>query len=542
MAGGSNREGKGLPPEGETGTFPLQVCEWDRLSYYFVLAGAVAHPETPACHLMPISPTHLIRCAVLVPILLLSPPPGSGQEVDPQVYRVDAPAPEGLDREAAARETRAILEDLIRIDTQNPPGNELAAARYFEELFGDLEGVEVHIHETAPERANFVARLSAESPTRAPVIVMGHMDVVGADPEAWTTPPFEPTERGDYLYGRGTIDDKGMLAAAAVVFRLLARDRAALQRDVIFLATADEETGGAEGIWALLEERPELIDDAEFVLNEGGRIRVGDGRVRTVNIQTVEKVPYNVRVRASGVSGHGSVPLPDNALAALARAVNRVHEWRPPVRLNETTRLYFERLAEVEEDPDVRAAMEGISSATDPQEVDRHARVLQEDPLHNAILRTGASLTMIEGGFRSNVIPSEGEATFNVRILPEEDIREVVTEMQRIGGEPSVTFELVGDPVEDVPETSPVDTDLFRAMQTAAEIMAPDAVVMPFMSTGATDAQATRGAGIPTYGILPFPLVMEDELRMHGDDERVPIPALGWATEYIYRVLGEVAR
>jgi acetylornithine deacetylase/succinyl-diaminopimelate desuccinylase-like protein len=481
--------------------------------------------------------------ALLLAVLpLLLPGDAAAQAVDRSAYEVAAPAPDGYDREAAAAETLEHLRALIAIDTRNPPGNELEAARYFDGLFRDLPGVETHVHETAPGRANFVARLRAENPTDRPVIVMGHLDVVGADPAAWSTPPFEATIRGDYLYGRGAIDDKGMLAAAATVFRLLAEGEGELRRDVVFLGTADEETGGAQGIDALLRDRPELIDDAEFALNEGGRIRVGEGRVRTVNIQTVEKVPYNVVARASGPSGHGSVPLAENALAALARAVARVHEWRPPVRLNETTRLYFERLAEVEDDPRRREAMIGISRATDPHEIDRHARVLEEDALSNALLRTGASLTVLEGGFRSNVIPSEGEANFNVRILPEEEIEEVVREMQRVGGEPSVAFTLVGEPVDAVPEASPVDTDLFRAMERAAIRMAPEAVVMPFMSTGATDAQATRGAGIPTYGILPMPLPMEDELRMHGDDERVPVPALGWATEYLYRVLVDVAR
>ena len=472
--------------------------------------------------------------------LLALPAGGWAQSVDPATWEVAAPPPVGYDREWAATETRESLEALIRIDTQNPPGNELEAALWFEAYFQDLDGVGIHVHETAAGRANIVARLRAENPDLAPVIVMGHLDVVGADPESWSTPPFEPTVRGDYLYGRGTIDDKGMLAAAATAFRLLARDREALRRDVIFLGTADEEAGGSEGIDALLAERPELISDAEFAINEGGRIRVVDGRIRTVNIQTVEKVPYNVVATAAGPSGHGSVPLPENALAALSRAAARVHAWRPPVRLNETTRLYFQRLAEVESDPFLRAAMEGIAGATDEAGIQRHAAVLEQEPLHNAVLRTGASLTILDGGFRSNVIPSEGTATFNVRILPEEDIEEVVREMQRVGGEPSVSFSLSGAPAEQVPAASPVNTDLFRAMEGVANTMAPDAVVMPFMSTGATDAQATRAAGIPTYGILPMPLPMEDELRMHGDDERVPIPALGWATEYLYRVLGEV--
>ncbi len=275
-------------------------------------------------------------------------------------------------------------------------------------------------------------------------------------------------------------------------------------------------------------------------MNEGGRIRVADGRVRTVNIQTTEKVPYNVRDVARGPSGHASVPLPDNALAALARAVGRVHAWRAPVRLNETTRLYFGRLAEIEADPEMKQAMRQIASSKSDSTIRRAAEVLSRDPLHSAVLRTGQSLTLIDGGIRSNVIPSEGTATFNVRVIPGDDVRQVVEAMNRVAAEPQVTFALEGQP-EREPPTSPVTTALFRAMEQAAKTMAPGAVVMPFMSTGATDGARLRANAIPTYGILPMPLPMEDELRMHGDNERVPVPALGWAAEYLYRVLRSVA-
>ena len=272
-----------------------------------------------------------------------------------------------------------------------------------------------------------------------------------------------------------------------------------------------------------------------------GRIRVQDGAVRTVNIQTTEKVYYNVIATATGTSGHGSVPLPDNALAALARAVNRVHEWRAPVRLIETTRIYFQRLAAIEQNAEMKRAMEELTAAgASREQIDRAAAVLSRDPLHNAVLRAGTSLTLLNGGFRANVIPSEGRATFNVRIVPGEDIGEIVRMMNEVGGEPQVAFALDGQPAQ-APPPSPVSTELFQAMEAAAWRMAPNATVLPFMSTGATDGAALRAIGIPTYGILPMPLPMEDELRMHGDNERVPVPALGWATEYIYRVLRQVA-
>jgi len=478
----------------------------------------------------------MLRSSVAVLALVALVSPALAQRVDPAPYVVRAPAPAGWNRDQGARATRAHLEALIRLDTQNPPGNEMRTARYLDSVLKRLPGVETHVLEAAPGRANFVARLRATRPTKRPVLVMGHMDVVGADTTKWETRPFEPTVKEDYLYGRGAIDDKGMLAATVAVLEQLAPRRDQLTRDVILLGTAAEE-GGNVGIEQVVEKHWDLIKDAEFALNEGGRVRVQDGVVRTVNIQTTEKVYYDVIAEAKGPSGHASVPLPDNALAALARAVSRAHEWKAPVRLNETTRLYFARLATIETDSATRAAMAAISQpGATPAQIDAAARVLSRDPLHSAVLRTGHSLTIINGGFRANVIPSEGSATFNVRALPDEDIRTIVTAMQQAGGEQAVTFRLDGEP-RPAPPPSPVGSALFTAMEAAARAMEPRTTVIPFMSTGATDGAYLREKGMPTYGILPMPLPMEDELRMHGDNERVPLPALGWAAEFVYRTV-----
>jgi acetylornithine deacetylase/succinyl-diaminopimelate desuccinylase-like protein len=457
-------------------------------------------------------------------------------------FDVAAPPPAGFDRAAAQRDAHAHLEALIRLDTQNPPGNERRTAAYLDSVLTGVPGVETRILDVGNGRANFIARLRATRPTKRPVLVMGHMDVVGADTAKWDTPPFEPTVRDGYLYGRGAIDDKGPLAATVAALVQLARQRDGLERDVILLGTAAEEGGGDVGVHWVVDSAFHLIGEAEFALNEGGRIRIQDGRVRTVNVQTTEKVYYEVVASARGPSGHGSVPLPDNALAALARAIARVHEWRAPVRLNETTRLYFARLAQVEHDPEMRAAMQQLSTAgADSATITRAAEVLSREPLHNAVLRTAGSLTLLRGGIRGNVIPSEGTATFNVRALPGEDIRAFVQRMNEIGQEEQVTFALSNEPAAD-PPPSPVSTELFASMERAASAMSPDVVVLPFMSTGATDGAALRARGIPTYGILPFPLEMEDELRMHGDNERVPVRALGWGAEYLYRVLHGVAQ
>jgi acetylornithine deacetylase/succinyl-diaminopimelate desuccinylase-like protein len=457
-------------------------------------------------------------------------------------YRISAPAPAGLERDRLQAEALQRLQELIRIDTQNPPGNERRTALYLDSIFRAAGGFETHVLDAGDGRANFIARLRAKKPTRKPVLVMGHMDVVGVQREKWSVDPFAGVVKDGYLYGRGAIDDKGMLATSVTAILHLGRQQAAgraLDRDVIFLATAAEEAGDV-GIDLVVEKHRALIGDAEFALNEGGRIRVDGDRIVSVNIQTTEKVPYNVRAVAKGTSGHGSVPLSDNALAALARAVARVHEWKAPAHLNETTRLYFERLATIEKDATVRQAMLDVGKS-DPKVRDAAIERLSADPLHNAVLRTGASLTLLNGGIRSNVIPSEAEATFNVRILPGEDIREIVKQMNRVGGESAVEFAFDGA-VEPAPPPSPVNTALFRSLESAARTMAPEAVVLPFMSTGATDGAALRAIGIPTYGLLVLPLPLEDELRMHGDDERVPLGALGWAAEYVFRTLDLVAR
>ena len=450
-------------------------------------------------------------------------------------WRVDAPAPAGFDRAATAAATRTRLEHLVAIDTRNPPGNERAAAEWLASELDDVPGIEVHVLPCADGRADLVAHLHAAHPTHRPVLILGHMDTVGVDESKWGSPPLVATERDGFLYGRGVIDDKGMLAAATTALEALAARRDTLSRDIVLLATAGEEGGPEVGIEWMLEEQRPLLGDPEFALNEGGRVRLVDAHVHSVNLQTTEKIACNVLATARGPSGHASVPVPDNALAALARAVARVHEWRAAIRLNDVTRRFFTGLAGIEPDPERRAALEALVGAN-AVAAEKAGALLAEDPVLNAQLRTAAALTILQGGFRNNVIPSEGHATFNVRALSDEDMAAIVTQMQAAGAEPAVTFALEGQ-LKVAPPASPTDTALYAALETAARAMAPGALVTPFMSTGATDGAALRRAGIPTYGILPFPLELSDELRMHGDEERVPLPALGWGTEYLYRTL-----
>jgi acetylornithine deacetylase/succinyl-diaminopimelate desuccinylase-like protein len=482
----------------------------------------------------------MLLTTIAVAMLLCAAPVGAQTASPPAIPAPAAAAPAGFDRAAAQQQTLALLQRLIATETQNPPGNEMRMAQQIEAALERVPGVEIRILDMGDNRANVVARLRAGSPTKRPVLVMGHMDTVGADLSKWISPPFAPAVRAGYLYGRGAIDDKGSLAAAVVALTMLAPMRASLDRDIILLGTASEESGGPQGIEGVVTKHFDLIKDAEFALNEGGRVRVRDGRIYSINIQVTEKQSYTVTATATGTSGHGSVPLPDNAIAALGRALARVQEFRMPVVLNPITREYFKRLALIEKDPAMKDAMATIAAASEQAVIDRAAAVLSADPTYNATLRTGIAITMINGGIRSNVIPSDATATLNVRTVPDGDIAEVVRELNRVGAEPAVTFATRGTQRR-APPASPITSALFAAMEAAGKAMAPDTTVVPFMSTGGTDGALLRANGIPTYGILPLPLYEEDELRMHGDNERTPVASLGWATEYLFRTLATVA-
>ncbi|HJR63929.1 MAG TPA: M20/M25/M40 family metallo-hydrolase [Gemmatimonadaceae bacterium] len=432
------------------------------------------------------------------------------------------------------------LQQLIRIDTVNPPGNEMAVARYLESVLVPA-GVETRVLEPAPGRAAVYARLRG-SGERAPVLLLAHMDVVGVEADHWSVDPFGGVVKDGYVYGRGAIDDKGMLAANLVVLLLLKRQIAdagqPLARDVLLLATSDEEAGGTWGIGWVIAHHPELVR-AEFALNEGGRVRVVGGRPLYVAVQTAEKVPYNVKVSATGPAGHSSVPRRGNAIARLARALAAIDAHREPVGMSATTRAFFAALGGVWPWEKQARAMIDVASS-DPTRVQDGARALEATPVFDAVLRNGISPTILAGGVRANVIPAEATANLNVRLLPGESIDALLGRLRAVVDDPSVTFQ-VADRQPD-PPASPIDSAMFAAIRDSARVLDPRLAVAPYLSTGATDSARLRHCGVAAYGILPFPLDEEDESRMHGHDERVPIAALEFGTRLIYGAVHRVAR
>ncbi|MGQ0715098.1 MAG: M20/M25/M40 family metallo-hydrolase [Gemmatimonadaceae bacterium] len=401
-------------------------------------------------------------------------------------------------------------------------------------------GIETQLFEPSPGRAAFVARLRGTG-ARQPMLLMAHMDVVGVEADQWSVDPFAGIEKDGYVYGRGAIDDKGMLAANLVTMLLLKRNvidaGESLARDVVLVATSDEEAGGEWGMGWLIANKPDLIR-AEFALNEGGRTRVVNGRPLYIAVQNTEKVAHNVRLTASGPSGHASVPLPENAISRLGRALSRIADYREPVRINPTTRVFFRELSAVWPHPEERRAMADVSSG-DARRVERGARVLSAIPIYDALLRNGISPTLLGGGIRTNVIPAEATANLNVRTLPGQSIDSVVKRLRRVVGDSLVTFEAQRDTI-DAPASS-FRSPMFTAIADAARAVDSTITVVPYMSTGATDSARLRAWGVQTYGVLPFPLAPDDEERMHGDDERIPIASLLFGVQLIYLATLNVA-
>jgi acetylornithine deacetylase/succinyl-diaminopimelate desuccinylase-like protein len=430
----------------------------------------------------------------------------------------------GKTREEAVQ----VLRALIRIDTSNPPGNETRATEYLKRLL-EKEGIPAETFGREPGRGSLVARLKGSGRLR-PILLMGHTDVVGVEREKWSVDPFAGHLKEGFVYGRGAIDDKDTVAAAVVTMLSLKRLRVPLERDVIFLAEAGEEGTPEVGITYMVNNHWDRID-AEFALAEGGDIPTRAGRVRYVGVATTEKVPNNVRVIARGTSGHGSMPRLDNPIVRLSAAIAKIGAYQPPMRLIETTQAFFERTAAIS--PPDEAFL--LTHLNDPAVQDTLQRT---NIVYNSMLRTSISPNIIKGGFRINVIPGDAEASLDVRALPGEDMDKLVRDLKALVNDPAIDIVRVMPNRPSAP-ASPLDSELFRALERSAQSMFQNAPTIPMMLTGATDMAQLRAKGVKAYGIAEP--IDEKDAPPHGNDERVSIVALGRYVEYIYRTVVDVA-
>ena len=402
------------------------------------------------------------------------------------------------------------LQDYVRLDTINPPGNEIAGARFLAAIF-EAEGIPYEMAESAPGRGNIWARL--DGGPEPGLILLHHIDVVPADPNYWSTDPLSGEIRDGLLYGRGALDTKSSGIAHLAAFIALHRSGVALSRDVIFMATADEEAGGFFGVGWLVENRPELFDGVGYVINEGGRGADTGGQVQ-FSVEVTQKVPYWLRLTARGNPGHGSRPQAASSVTRLVAALDRLREHEFEPRVIPAVDTYFRRLAPGM-GPEWESRYADMTAAIRDPEV--LADLLGHNPGHSGLLRNTCSMTRLGGSEKINVIPTEAWAELDCRLLPDQDPNEFLGELGAILGRDIAVETLMGF----TPAMSSSETGFFRSIEEVTQTHFPGASVVPSVSTGFTDSHFLRDLDIIAYGYAPFVVPRQDAAGVHGNDERI---------------------
>lgn len=442
-----------------------------------------------------------------------------------------------IDWQAIDEEVITHLRNILRLDTRNPPGNEILAANYLREVL-EREGLECAVVGPTPERASLVTRLKGDG-SEPPLLLMSHTDVVAVEPEKWSHDPFGGVITDGYLYGRGALDMKNMVAMELMTMLLLKRQDVPLKRDVIYMAEADEETGGHQGAEWVVEHHPELIQ-AEYALNEGGGSGLEINGKVYYTVQTAEKGSARFKIRATGEPGHGSVPHENNAIVRLAELLSRVRGNQPPIHFTATLRGYIEGLASAQP-PEVARALRAVlddeasaGAAIDRLPIDE----LLKRELH-AMARNTVAPTMLQAGSQINVIPSEAVAYVDARILPGQTLESFLQELRAIFGtdyeiefvDPSIALE--ADPA----------SPLFEAIKDVLREHAPATTAVPTLLTGGTDAKHVSRLGTKVYGFAPeLYSDMSGWSGIHGHNERINIKAMQWGTRVLYEVVERFAR
>jgi len=429
------------------------------------------------------------------------------------------------------------FQALVQIDSSDPPGNETRVAEYVRKTL-EAEGIPVMLAAQDPARANVIARLKGNGSKR-PLLIMGHSDVVRVDPAKWTTfGPFSAARQGGYVYGRGTLDDKSDLLATMMTMLMLKRQKTPLDRDVIFVSEVGEEASTGPGIEYLVKEHWNDID-AEFCLAESGGVRLQKGQPRYALIETTEKQPRAARLVAKGISGHGSRPLRTNALVHLAKAVETIAAWDPPMRFNDTTRDYFEKMAQVTS-PEEAGRFKALFDSQKAPAVREY--LAEHDPIDYSMLHTSISPNIIKGGYQVNVIPSEAEATLDIRALPDENIAAFYDMMRKVINDPSI--ELVPENANQRPGAAPsrLDSDAYKAVEAAFKSIY-GVITIPLMQTGATDMAFLRAKGMQCYGVGA--MVDEEDgpkgFGPHSDQERILEQAVYKHVQFFWQAVNSIA-
>ncbi len=426
----------------------------------------------------------------------------------------------------------ALMQDYLRIDTSNPPGNEEAAAEFFHRLF-EAEGIANQVFPYAPGRANLWASLKGDGSLK-PLVLLNHMDVVRTDPKNWRVPPFSGEILEGDIYGRGAVDMKDEGLIQAMVMLVAAREHLPLKRDLVFLATSDEEVGDSGSAW-VIENRPDLVRGAEYIITEGGSNLVHSERGTIYGIGVAEKAPFWIRLTATGRGGHGSIPNAESAPNRLARALSRVVNWKPPVTLIPSVEQYFHQIAALEKEP--RASQfRNIRKALADETL---AQSLFDDENFNYLLRDTVSLTVLNGSAQTNVIPDTATAELDVRLLPGEDPQAFLEKLRAVVADETIRLEPINR--FRAPNASPASTGLYRTIEQVIHLYDPRATVAPALNSGYTECQMYRPLGIACYGFAPVELTPGIEATQHAANERIPVEQIRHGVKMLYEIVARVA-
>jgi acetylornithine deacetylase/succinyl-diaminopimelate desuccinylase-like protein len=429
-----------------------------------------------------------------------------------------------------------IYKELVEINTVTQTGDTARAADAMAArlIAAGFDSADVQVFKPAPRKGNLVARLRGTG-ARKPILLLAHLDVVEARSEDWSVDPFRLTEKDGYFYGRGSGDDKYMAASFVANLIRYKQEGYRPERDIILALETDEEIldANAMGIGWLLKNHRDLID-AEFALNEGGGVGLKRGKPIRNSIQTSEKVYLNYQLEVRNKGGHSSVPSTDNAIYHLAEGLARLGKFSFPVNLNTTTRAYFERTAELENAQTAADIRSVLSTTPDPAALAR----LSANPAYNAQLRTTCVATMLEGGHAYNALPQMARAIVNCRMMPGEKAEDVAATLKRVLAEDQISLTPIGEPV--LSDPSAIEDGLLSAIEKTSAEFWPGVPVVPVMSAGGTDGSFLRNAGIPTYGHSGLASDVDD-VRAHGQDERVAVKSFYEGGEYLYRLVKRLA-
>jgi acetylornithine deacetylase/succinyl-diaminopimelate desuccinylase-like protein len=422
-----------------------------------------------------------------------------------------------------------LLSEFVGVDTINPPGNESRAVDFYAKIFEE-EGIEYFTGESAPGRGNIWARIKGGD--KPALILLQHTDVVPASKDYWETDPMIAEIKDGYLYGRGVIDMKGAGISHLISFIRLHRENKKLNRDLVFLATADEEAGGLYGAGWMIENHPEVFEGAGYLINEGGSgLKIGDDTVFSVEV--TQKVPVWLRLIATDEPGHGSSPRATSSVSRIVHALNLIRENPFPARIIPAVDRYFKSLA-LNMNGENAEAFSDINKAV---KQDGFLDKLQEfSPSYHALTRDTCSLTMLQGSQKINVVPPVAQAEVDCRMLPDRSSDDFIEDFNNLIKPAGVEVELV---LAFAPAVSSTNSEFFKHIKSVTASMYPGSRVAPAVSTGFTDSHFTRELGIDSYGFNPIIFNPDDFSGVHGNNERVSVSGYLQGTEDLHQIVSQ---